>query len=65
MTHVGDSLWLLSLLNHLKIGTAVPLIITNIDGNLGGLQTLKAVALAATPLKDILRIEGEKLSNRT
>lgn len=57
VTHVDDSLWLSSLLNHQQRGTAIPLVVTDIDGHLGCLQTLKSVALAATPLEDVLRIE--------
>ena len=54
MTHICDGLWLVSFLNHLQLGTAVPLVVTDIDGHLSCLQALKAVALAATPLVDVL-----------
>jgi hypothetical protein len=57
MSHVDDSLWLSSLLNNLQLGTAIPLVVTDIDGQLGRLQSLEAVALTATPLEDVLRIE--------
>lgn len=53
-THLSQSLWFSPVLHHDQLGPAVPLIVPDIDGQLGGLQTLKTIAVAAAPLINIL-----------
>lgn len=50
-----DLVWLITLLHHVQLSSAVSLIIPDADGNLRGLQPLKAVTLTAAPLIDILQ----------
>lgn len=46
---------LIPLFQHVELSSAVSLIIPDADGDLRGLQPLKAVTLTATPLVDILQ----------
>lgn len=52
--HLDDFCWLLPLLHHVQLGSAVPLVVSDVDGHLGGLQPLVAATLAATPLIHVL-----------
>lgn len=45
---------LCALLIHVHLGPAMPLVVPDALGHLGGLQPLKSVAVGATPLVDIL-----------
>ena len=47
--------WLVSLLHHVHLRPAVPLIISDVNRDLRGLQALEAITLAATPLIHILQ----------
>lgn len=51
-------LW--SFLWNIDLGSAIPLIVPDPFGQHGGFQPFLAVAVGATPLKDIL---GEKIKN--
>lgn len=53
-----DGIRLIPLLHHMHFGSAVPLIISDVDGDLGGLQPLETVTLTAAPLIDVLQ-EGK------
>lgn len=57
--HLYDCCRLFPFLHYVQFGSAVSLIVSDADGELRGLQPLKTVALAATPLIDVLR-EGER-----
>lgn len=54
-SHLCECVWLFPLLHHVQFGTAVPLIISDANGDLRGLQPLIAVTLTATPLIDVLQ----------
>ena len=56
--YVYNSLWLPSVVHHVQLGAAVPLVVPDADGHLGRLQPLEAVTLTATPLVDILEGAG-------
>lgn len=43
----------------MQFGSAVPLIISDVDADLGGLQPLEAVTLTAAPLVDFLQERKE------
>lgn len=58
--YLCDCCWLLPLLHHVQFGSAVSLIVSDVDGDLRGLQPLKTVTLTATPLIDVLRGEGKR-----
>lgn len=58
-----DGSRLVPLLHHMHFGSAVPLIISDVDGDLGGLQPLKTVTLTAAPLIDVLQ-EGRTRERR-
>lgn len=53
--YLDDFLGLVPLLHHAQLGPAVPLVVSDVDGNLRGLQPLVAVALTAAPLVDFLQ----------
>lgn len=53
--HLCDLFRLFPLLHYVQFGSAVSLIISDVDGDLSGLQPLKAVTLTATPLIDVLQ----------
>lgn len=55
LPYLDDFSRLLPLVHHEKLGPAVPLIVSDVDGKIGGLQPLVAVALAAAPLVDVLQ----------
>lgn len=58
-----DGSRLVPLLHHMHFGSAVPLIIPDVDGDLGGLQPLETVTLTAAPLIDVLQ-EGRTRERR-
>jgi len=49
-----------SFLRHIDLGTTIPLVVPNPLGQHCGLQPFLAVALGATPLKDVLGEKEEK-----
>lgn len=53
--HLEDFGWLLPLLHEEQLGPAVPLVVSDVDGNFRGLQLLFEVALAAAPIVDVLQ----------
>lgn len=53
--HLYDFCRLFPILHHVQFGSAVSLIISDVDGDLRGLQPLKPVTFTATPLIDILQ----------
>lgn len=59
MFHLYDVRGLASLLHHVHLGSAVSLIVSDVDGHLGGLEPLEPVTLTAAPLIHILQ-DGEK-----
>lgn len=50
-----DLIRLAPLLHHVHLGSAISLIISDVNGDLRSLQPLEAVALTAAPLVDILQ----------
>lgn len=54
-SHLCECFWLFPLLHHVQFGSAIPLIISDANGDLRGLQPLIAVTLTATPLIDVLQ----------
>ena len=55
VSHLCECFWLFPLLHHVQFGSSVPLIISDANGELRGLQPLIAVTLTATPLIDVLQ----------
>lgn len=55
MCDLYDCLRLLAFVHHVQLSSAVPFIVSDVDGDLRGLQPLEAVALTATPLVDFLQ----------
>lgn len=53
--HLYDCCWLFPLLHNVQFGSAVSLIVFDVNGDPRGLQPLEMVTLAATPLIDVLR----------
>lgn len=58
--YLDDFRRLLPLLQQAQLGSAVPLVISDVNGDLRGLQPLVAVALTAAPLIDSLRGTGRR-----
>lgn len=58
--YLDDFCRLLPLLQQAQLGSAVPLIISDVNGDLRGLQPLEAVALTAAPLIDSLQGTGRQ-----
>lgn len=53
--HVDDLLRFSSLVHHVDLGPAVPLVVPDVDGHLRRLDLLEPVTLAPCPLIDVLR----------
>lgn len=53
--HLYDLLRLLPLVDHVHLSSAISLVISDVDGQLGGLQPLVVVALTAAPDVNVLR----------
>lgn len=58
--YINDFSWFLALIDHMHFSPAFALVVTDINGQLGGLQPFKAVALAAGPVVDVLVWVKEK-----
>lgn len=57
-THGDELLGFGAVVHHVQLGAAAPLVVADVDGQLGGLQPLIAVTLTPTPLVDVLK-EGD------
>lgn len=53
--YLDDFVGFFSLVHHVQLGPAVPLVVSDVDGKTRGLQLLVAVALAAAPQVDVLQ----------
>lgn len=60
LSHLYDCCRLVPLIHHVQFSSAVPLIISDANGDLGGLQPLIAVTLTAAPLIDFLQGKGRQ-----
>lgn len=62
--HLYDLLRLLPLVDHVHLSSAISLVISDVDGQLGGLQLLVAVALTAAPHVNVLRKDGKRFHSK-